>query len=247
LAEVIPKNEVCNKLIIDDASLDRTRQICSELDWTVIENEGHGISDGANTALKNVTSPYFCSVEHDVVLSKNWWSKVSTKILPQSVVAVSGVRFVPKENPCHSIERYLLLTESDYGKTLDNTIWDAEMLRRIGGFPQMRNAFCETVLHEKIKKANMDWLVLPEVESLHLRWGLSDELRHYFFYGHNTPFLQETLNDSSSVYSAFFKALKSSVAALKMTKATGDKRLLYTYPLCRWAWFCGYVDCVIKG
>ena len=50
--EVIPKDIVNQKLIVDDGSNDKTVAIARKYGWNVIKNEGKGISDAANTALK---------------------------------------------------------------------------------------------------------------------------------------------------------------------------------------------------
>ena len=48
--EVIPKEFVDKKIIVDDESSDDTRSIACSFGWSVIPNKGQGISDGANTA-----------------------------------------------------------------------------------------------------------------------------------------------------------------------------------------------------
>ena len=52
--KVIPIEVVNQKLIVDDGSKDNTVTIAKKYGWNVIKNEGKGISDGANTALKHV-------------------------------------------------------------------------------------------------------------------------------------------------------------------------------------------------
>ncbi len=60
----------------DDASSDGTQNIASSFGWSVIPNKGHGISDGANTALEAVTSDFFISFEQDLLLAPDWWQKI---------------------------------------------------------------------------------------------------------------------------------------------------------------------------
>ena len=57
--EIIPKDIVNQKLIVDDGSKDNTVAISRKFGWNVITNEGKGISDGANTALKHVQTHIF--------------------------------------------------------------------------------------------------------------------------------------------------------------------------------------------
>jgi len=65
--EVIPGEFVGQKIIVDDKSTDNTREIAKTFGWTVVFNEGTGISDGVNTALKHVSSEYFISFEQDLL------------------------------------------------------------------------------------------------------------------------------------------------------------------------------------
>ena len=192
--EIIPKDIVNQKFIVDDGSKDNTISIAAKYDWNVIQNEGKGISDGANTALKHVQTRYFCSFEQDVFLSNDWWRKVSTLILNKDgVAAACGLRFLPKNNFIASIEPYQL-TRKDidfcggYGKTLDNTIWNSEILRAVGGFPKVSFAGIDTILFHMFDLNGYKWLVDYNVISLHLHYGgLLNEFKHYYFYGLSLP------------------------------------------------------------
>ncbi len=236
--KVIPKEQVGEKYIVDDRSCDSTLRIAYHYGWNVVRNKGSGISDGANTALDLVQTGFFCSFEQDVLVSPCWWNRVSRLMKPK-VAAVSGLRLLPKNSFCYNIDSYLLSHNGgDYGKTLDNTMWNADVLKSIGGFPKVTNAFTETVLHYKLRELGYRWLVDYNVRSLHLHGGLWDELRHYYFYGANMPELQSKVNLNVNVFSKF---LKSPTSALRMAIATGDPKLVLSYPLCRLAMLGGYL------
>lgn len=236
--KVIPKEQVGEKYIVDDRSHDSTLRIANHYGWNVVRNKGSGISDGANTALDLVRTGFFCSFEQDVLVSPCWWNRVS-RLMKPNVAAVSGLRFLPKNSFCYNIDSYLLSHNGgDYGKTLDNTMWNADVLKSIGGFPKVTNAFTETVLHYKLRELGYRWLVDYAVRSLHLHGGLWDELRHYYFYGANMPELQSKVNLNVNVFSKF---LKSPTSALRMALATGDPKLVLSYPLCRLAMLGGYL------
>ena len=64
--------------------------------WTVAFNEGKGISDGANTALKRVESKWFISFEQDLILARDWWNKIPKALENPKVAAASGMRFADK-------------------------------------------------------------------------------------------------------------------------------------------------------
>lgn len=238
--KLIPKESVNHRILIDDHSTDKTPLIALKNGWHHIISDGNGISAAANTALKHVETQYFCSFEHDIILSALWWNKVALKIAQSNAIAISGVRFLPQNHPCHSIEKYLMHLP-DFGKTLDNTIWETATLRKIGGFPKITNAFCETILHTKISELNYEWIVERNVESLHYHKDLADERNHYNFYGYNTPALQRSLNQQPSCTYAIKKMIKSPLTGLKMARKTQDNRLILSYPLCRLEWARGYM------
>ncbi|TRO54958.1 glycosyltransferase family 2 protein, partial [Candidatus Bathyarchaeota archaeon] len=96
IGEVIPEKIVGNRIIVDDNSSDNTRKIAESFGWQVSFNEGTGISDGANTALKRVTSEYFASFEQDLLLSREWWEKIPPLLEKPNVAAASGMRFADK-------------------------------------------------------------------------------------------------------------------------------------------------------
>jgi len=240
--QVIPNEVVNNKFIVDDCSTDKTRYLAWSNGWSVRLNEGHGISDGANTALKYVETDYFCSFEQDVLLSPYWWNRVSRLILGKSkVAAASGLRFLPKNNLCFSIDPYQLTRQgvedlSGYGKTLDNTIWHTNTLRNLGGFPKMKYAGIDTCLHELFKAEGFGWLVDFNVQSLHLHKGFVNELRHTYFYGLSLPELH-----SHDWQGLLLKFLKSPISSMKMCLRMRDARLLFAYPYIRLVWLLGYL------
>ena len=249
---IIPKDIVNQRLIVDDGSKDNTVTIAGKYGWTVLKNEGKGISDGANTALKHVQTSYFCSFEQDVVLSSNWWNKVSALILnKQDVAAACGLRFLPRNNFCYSIEPYQL-TRKDvdfhggYGKTLDNTIWNTTILRSIGGFPKVNFAGIDTFLFNMFKLKGYEWLVDYDVRSLHLHYGgLLNEFKHYYFYGRSLPQIYSRLNislyENENTGALFLRFVKSPISSFKMALKMHDSRLIFSYPIIRLCWLLGYI------
>jgi glycosyltransferase involved in cell wall biosynthesis len=245
--KLIPKENVNNRILVNDHSVDSTPLIAQKNGWQVIENEGYGISAAANTALKHVDTQYFCSFEHDIILSALWWHKVALKIQKSNAIAISGVRFLPQNHPCYNIEKYLMLHSPDFGKTLDNTVWETEALRKIGGFPKIANAFCETLLHTRISDLNYEWIVKRDVESLHYHKDLDNERNHYNFYGYNTPTLQLRLNQKPSFGYALKKMIKSPITGAKMARKMQDNRLILSYPICRFEWARGYIKKITES
>jgi len=250
--QIVPKDFVNQRLIVDDGSKDNTATIAGKYGWTVLKNEGKGISDGANTALKHVETSYFCSFEQDVVLSSNWWNKVSALILnKQDVAAACGLRFLPRNNFCYSVEPYQL-TRKDvdfhggYGKTLDNTIWNTAILRSVGGFPKVNFAGIDTFLFNSFKLKGYKWLVDYDVKSLHLHYGgLLNEFKRYYFYGRSLPQIYSRLNlslyEKENTGALFLRFVKSPISSFKMALKMHDSRLMFSYPIIRLCWLLGYI------
>ncbi len=251
--EIIPKEIVNQRLIVDDGSKDNTVLIARKYGWNVIKNEGKGISDAANTALKQVQTSYFCSFEQDVFLSSNWWIKVSALILnKEGVGAACGLRFLPRNNFCFSVEPYQL-TRKDidfyggYGKTLDNTIWNTEALRSIGGFPKVNFAGIDTFVFHLLDSKGYKWLVDYNVKSLHLHYGgLLNEFKHYYFYGSSLPQIYSRLKslslyENENLSSLLLRFAKSPISSFKMAIRMHDSRLMLSYPIIRLCWLLGYI------
>jgi len=251
--EIIPKQVVNQRLIVDDGSKDNTALIARKHGWNVIKNEGKGISDAANAALKKVQTSYFCSFEQDVLLSSDWWNKISALILnKEGVGAACGLRFLPKNNFCYSVERYQL-TRKDidfyggYGKTLDNTIWNTEALRSIGGFPKVNFAGIDTYVFHLLDSKGYKWLVDYNVQSLHLHHGgFLDEFKHYYFYGSSLPQIYSRLKsrglyEKENLSALLLRFAKSPISSLKMALRMHDSRIMLSYPVIRLCWLLGYI------
>ena len=67
--DVVPDNELDKLILVDGGSLDNTQKIGRELGWKVYDSP-KGIPIQANIGLSHVTSEFFGSVEHDVLLAK---------------------------------------------------------------------------------------------------------------------------------------------------------------------------------
>lgn len=252
---VVPANKVNQRLIVDDASTDGTVEVAEKCGWNVVANNGTGISDGANTALGYVETECFASFEQDLYLASNWWERVGSKELCGDVAARSGIR---QPYPCLSMfklheytaERYVkrkgglpsyLCTDArnkasmSWGRTLDNTLFDAEVLRRLGGFPVL--PVCggvDTVLTWRYINAGYKWDIDFDVVSLHLNKTLFGSLRSEKFYGScwdaisfEVPILPMTLT------SAIYRFLLSPLSSLHPAIMKRCPSIVMVYPLCR--------------
>ena len=59
IQEVIPSECINRKIITDDHSMDRTREIAEKFGWEVHINQGKGLNDNTRTAVKLLTAPLY--------------------------------------------------------------------------------------------------------------------------------------------------------------------------------------------
>jgi glycosyltransferase involved in cell wall biosynthesis len=253
ISEVIPPEFINKRVIVDDQSTDNTREIAKSFGWDVVSNEGKGISDATNTALKHVTSEYFISFEQDLLLARDWWQKIPQHLSDPEVAIASGLRLPNQPLALREIEEYAIerykRREKDIesflcGKTLDNTIYKTKVMRQIGGFPKLSiSAGVDNVLALRVNLNQFKWKVDYTVKSIHLRKGLRDELAHYYWYGTCSDTLGPLLfkryaNMRPLILRLFFSPLRGLHIAIKK-KAP---QAVYIYPLIRFVGFKGIFD-----
>jgi glycosyltransferase involved in cell wall biosynthesis len=253
IERVVPKSVIANKIIVDDRSSDDTAQIARRWGWAVHFNEGKGISDGANTALKLVESEVFVSFEQDILLSPRWWPNVPKLLIEKDTAVASGSRFPSQPLALRKLLEYDLETYSrdsedrdffHFAKTLDNTIYKTNVIRKLGGFPRITLDACvDNVLAKRLYDSGFKWKVEYSVRSLHLRKGLRDELRHFQWYGEQYPFLLPYLFGKHAVARDFLKRLFfSPTTALSFALKLDEAQLIYIIPLIRLALYKGFVS-----
>lgn len=244
--QVIPPEIVHKRLIVDDKSTDNTREIAHSFGWTVIFNEGSGISDGANTALKNVESEYFVSFEQDLLLSIDWWQKIKKNLVDKpDVVVVSGVRIPDAPSSIRNIEEYTLERYQKskdvqaflYGKTLDNTIYRTKTIKELGGFPKLEvSAGVDNALAQKVLSKNLIWKVDFNIRSVHLRKGLKHELSHAYWYGTSFNTLYPVLfRKNVNLKKIILQFIYSPVRGLEIALKKNSPETIFVYPLIRFA------------
>ena len=264
LDTVIPAESVGNRLLVDDSSTDATREIARSFKWQVIMNEGTGVSDGANTALDNVQADFFVSVEQDLFLAKSWWDIVPAYLADSKTAVSSGIRFVRSPTGLRKLEQQMakkclgqekfLISQRNvqqdvftYGKTLDNTIYKTRILRQLGGFPRtIGGAGVDTILIYRLQRAGYNWAVNFKVQSLHLRAGLRQELRHSYWYGTLVREVWGILKREFNVQvptesSLFYRLLASPASGLLTAIKTREPTIIYISPLLRLYYMMGLI------
>jgi glycosyltransferase involved in cell wall biosynthesis len=253
IGEVIPDKVVNKRVIVDDRSSDNTLDIARSFGWNTFQNEGEGIGDGANTALKQVESDYFISFEQDLLLAEDWWQRIPKHLSDPSVAVASGVRLPNQPEVVRKIQEYTLeryerrASEAEaflYGKTLDNTIYKTKVIRSIGGFPKTTvNAGVDNILAQQVHVNKFEWKVDYSVRSTHLRKGLREELAHYYWYGTcfstlNPLLFRRNVNMKPMIIRVFLSPLRGVEIAVEKSAP----QAVYVYPLMRFAMLKGIAD-----
>jgi glycosyltransferase involved in cell wall biosynthesis len=244
IKRVIPADAVNQMLIVDDQSTDNTIELAHSSGWQVVPNEGKGISDGANTALRHVETKYFVSFEQDLLLAQDWWEKIPPHLSDPKVAVASGIRFnrypeVVKRIQQYTVDGYRTAEKTShflpYVKTLDNTIYCTHVIRDLGGFPKMGiSVGIDHLLSQKIFKANWKWKVDYNAHSVHLRKGLRNELEHNYWYGTHADELERALFQRNiDTHALLRRVLLSPVRGLQIAVKKRAPEAVYVYPLMR--------------
>jgi glycosyltransferase involved in cell wall biosynthesis len=266
IGEIIPSKFVNQRVIADDHSSDDTREIAKAFGWQVVFNEGHGISDGANTVLKRVQSEYFISFEQDLFLARDWWEKIPVSLENSTVAVVSGMRFADKPRGVRKLQQYVAkkyrgeaeleswlrtrqMAAFTLGKTLDNTIYKTQVIKSIGGFPEMRvNAGVDAVLAYKIGQASHHWVVNYAVQSTHLRQGLKQELQHQYWYATQLYEIWKRIQIETdkpppiTKNGIIFRFCVSPFTGLFVAVKTKEPTITYIHPLVRFYYMRGLLE-----
>ena len=264
--EVIPAEFVNKRIIVDDQSVDATREIAKANGWTVLDNEVTGISNGANTALKNVDCDYFVSFEQDLLLAKDWWQKIPLILENPQVAAASGMRFASQPRGVMRLQQYVARkyrgeaqlsswlrrrqnAAFTLGSTLDNTIYKTAVVRSVGGFPMVKvNAGVDTTLAYRLKLAGYVWAVDYNVQSIHLRGGLRHELRHQYWYGTQSREIWSQVEGESrqrapiSRFGIFYRFAISPFTGLFVAYKMREATIAVIHPLIRFYYLKGYLE-----
>ncbi len=251
--QVIPSASVNNRLLVDDQSTDSSREIAESFGWRVIPNEGNGISNGANTALKQVETEFFVSFEQDLLLARDWWQKLPRYLSDPKVAVASGIRFVNYPLSIKRIEEYSAENYrksekeglySPYVKTLDNTIYRTDVIRRLGGFPAIPGSVgVDWSMSQRVFLGGYRWKVDYNVVSVHLRHGLKGELAHNYWYGTCSDELERSMfQRNASARRMLLRFLFSPIRGLEIAVKKRAPEAIYIYPLMRLSYLRGVFD-----
>jgi hypothetical protein len=271
LEEALPNEFVHRKIAVDDNSSDDSVKILKDFGWDVYPNPNSGISSGANYGLSKVDCPFFMSFEQDLLLSKDWWTRVPELLNDSDVAVASGVRFSTKPETIRDLEKYVyrkyLMEEKlapylsnrkasvfTLGKTLDNTLYKTEVMKKIGGFPYLStNGGVDTLLTYILNSHGFQWQVDPLCVSQHIRRGLKQELNHQRWYAIASAETRQKIIsqglDTADRMGGFI-TFKHGVERLLLSPLAGafvaykmrNPMIAVVHPLIKLFWFVGYLD-----
>jgi glycosyltransferase involved in cell wall biosynthesis len=267
ISEVIPVVFVNQKIIADDRSTDNTRKIALSYGWNVVLNQGKGISDNANTALTHVSTKFFISFEQDLLLARDWWDKIPRHLEDSNITVASGMRFANKPIGVRRMQQYVAkkyrgeaelaswlrgreMAAFTLGKTIDNTIYRTAAIRAIGGFPKLpSNSGVDTILAYLLSNQGYSWFVDYDVQSVHLRKNLHQELRHQCWYAKqlNDMWMQiEKMTRAHrppvTKFDVLYRFGLSPFTGIFMVVKTREPSIAYIHPLIRLYYLIGYLS-----
>ena len=233
--EVIPQEFVKNKIFVDDHSSDETVKIAKSFNWKVYENPLWGIAAGANEALRHVESPFFISIEQDLLLAKNWFDIIPKYMDDPKVVVAQGIRkFTNKV--LRILDEYSiqsrLLSKAYY--CIDNNIFRTRFFREIEGFPAQDKIGVDVALFNIVQKSKYKWVVDENVISDHIRDSIIQHIRHRY----RTVMLSETVRRNARQAGLMKHVRLFATSPLRAFQLTVRKRcpqVFFVYPILRLA------------
>jgi len=122
-------------------------------------------------------------------------------------------------------------------------------VRSIGGFPKIKvNAGVDTTLAYRIQQAGYYWIVDYNVQSVHMRKGLRQELKHQYWYATQLPEIWGRIEKETSKpppitrSSIMVRFFTSSFTGLFVAYKTREATIAYIHPLIRLYYLKGYLE-----
>jgi len=235
--KLIPTENRCHKIMVDDHSTDRTLKIAKDFNWTVYQNPKGGIPSGANEAFRHVDADFFISFEQDVVIADDWWEKIPRYMDDPSVGCAQGIRV-----PSHQV--LFLLDRWEFGEnnakalreiSMDNNLFRSKVVKMLGGFPNICPVCTDTVLKARmISETHYKWITDPTVVSLHMRTSLRGSIEHgYKLRQICAKTLYCSRGEKYSTLGLFRRFLTSPVRGLQIAILEDCPDVVWAYPYLR--------------
>ena len=234
--KVIPHESICHRILVDDHSIDQTVKIARDFNWDIYANPQRGIPSAANEALKHVDRDFFISIEQDLLLARDWWDRVPSKLANPSAACAQGIRVNMDPTLCLLDEwQFDVLKRKRLFSSMDNNIFRTKVVRFLGGFPQACPVCTDTILMKRIlSETRYKWVIDSDVISLHMRFGLKASVEHHYkmiSVCARTPLCAE--NAKPKISSLLRILLTSPYRALQIAFARNSPEIVWAYPLLR--------------
>jgi glycosyltransferase involved in cell wall biosynthesis len=223
--EVFPSKFVSRRIMVDDNSEDNSVKVAKDFGWTVYKNRGRGLKEAIVTALSYVSADFFVSVEHDVILAKDWWEKIPKYMEDEQVAVAQGVR-IATHPILRKLDEYIVerkdICEDDL-ISIDNNIYRTSIICVLG-----INLLDHAKVKREIEKKGMRWIVDKTVISDHIRHDIVASINHAYKMGLLT-------RGKLSRLKMFKLFLLSPLRAMHITFKKKSPGIIVVYPLIRLA------------
>lgn len=239
LDSLITANIPINKIIVVDASKDNTKEIISkwctnrDIKYEIYDQHGYGVGMARQIGLKYIETSIFASIDSDVILSGNWYDKISEYMILDNVVVASG--FLYFGNIGNAMYRFIDWKRRKYifHITLGNCLMNKANLIKIGEFNKEYDSSEDTELYEEkvLKSKKYRWILDRNVIAYNPR-GLMEELKHSFWYGKHYH---------GSLVRAIMRVGGSVIYGSYMMVTESDYGVFFYLPVRMFVWFMGLV------
>jgi hypothetical protein len=199
-------------------------------------------------------------------LARDWWRKIPPRLSNPNIAVASGMRFASQPPGVRKLQQYVAkkyrgegelqswlrsrqMAAFTLGKTLDNTLYKTKIVKEVGGYPKLPSSSgVDTTLAYAISSHGYDWFVDYNVQSVHLRRGLRQELSHQYWYARQLNEMWRRIRvetnllppvTKSGVISRFFM---SPFTGLLMAWKMGEPSIFYVHPLIRLFYLRGFLE-----
>lgn len=237
---VIPRENQCCKILVDDGSTDQTAAIAHKYGWKVISTKGLGVGRAAQIALDHVDTAFYCSFEQDVLLHPQWFKRLLPQIQGDARIGVIQGMRISSLKPMRVLEQWhwrrVLQPIS-----IDNNIYRTEAVRRGGGYPSCFFAGVDSGLYTRIEKSGYKWLVDRSLVSLHLRRSLSSDVKRLYRY-HTMGQGEAWRRNPESITKYARQFLTSPLRGLTVGFEFRYLPIFIIYPVMRFYSYKGFID-----
>jgi hypothetical protein len=200
--------------------------------WDAYSTNKWSIPVQANEALRHVETEQFISLENDLVLARGWYDKISKHLENPDVAVAQGVRLYT--NPrLRNYVKYAMENKgmmARWGVSIDNNIFNTEIVRSLGGFPEDCLFCSDSHLRETILANGYQWIIDDSIISDHV-WDNFFTLIH-----HRRDSAAKCRHRSNDEVEKFWirygtAALNLPFKSIDMALKTNDPFLIYAMPI----------------